>query len=319
MAEIDPLAERSARYFAASFRNSISTGNGAGMLNTSSRAKNAQSSSGSFFGATVLAYLPVFAFLYILLILPFLSSDGKARSENILFWPLISMLTVWLVVKNTSRIDGRFFRSVPIMSLAAYLLFAAASVTWAYSPDFAFSRLVVAVLAAIVVVLPFAVPIRTKHTIPALHLCCALALAVSGFYVLTTPPSPIGHAGYFTHKQELGLLAAVGLILSSHELLFGGWRRLLAICTIGLSFWIVFASQSKSAIAFALVAIGSSALILVFCKRLRITPAHIVAAVVFASMFVHHPIERLGYRVYGDATLTGRTGIWEFHKLPNIS
>jgi exopolysaccharide production protein ExoQ len=44
----------------------------------------------------------------------------------------------------------------------------------------------------------------------------------------------------------------------------------------------------------------------------RLTPAYIVAAVVIASMFVNNPIERLGYRLYGDATLTGRTGIWGF-------
>ena len=31
-----------------------------------------------------------------------------------------------------------------------------------------------------------------------------------------------------------------------------------------------------------------------------------------ASIFVSNPIERIGYRLYGDATLTGRTGIWGF-------
>jgi len=29
-------------------------------------------------------------------------------------------------------------------------------------------------------------------------------------------------------------------------------------------------------------------------------------------MFVSHPIERTAYRLYGDPTLTGRTGIWGF-------
>ena len=29
-------------------------------------------------------------------------------------------------------------------------------------------------------------------------------------------------------------------------------------------------------------------------------------------MFVSNPIERIGSRLYGDATLTGRTGIWAF-------
>jgi O-antigen ligase len=64
--------------------------------------------------------------------------------------------------------------------------------------------------------------------------------------------------------------------------------------------------------ALALIAIPCSAMILLLCKKTRLTPAYIVAAVVVASMFVSNPIERLGYRLYGDATLTGRTGIWAF-------
>jgi exopolysaccharide production protein ExoQ len=262
--------------------------------------------------ATLLAMMPAFAIFYILLILPFLPDDGKGRAENILFWPILAVLVLTLIFQNRAQVDHRFFRSVPIASLIAYLAFAAASVTWAFSPDHAFSRLVVQVLALIVVVVPHALPARGKHAIPGVYLCYVIALAVSALYVLTTPPSPIGHPGYFTHKQELGLLAAIGIILSSYEVLQRGWRRLVAVVTIGLGFWLVFESGSKSALAFALVALVASWLMLMVCKRTRLTPAFIVAAVVLASIFVSSPIERLGYRLYGDATLTGRTGIWGF-------
>jgi len=51
---------------------------------------------------------------------------------------------------------------------------------------------------------------------------------------------------------------------------------------------------------------------LLLCAKTRLTPAFIVAAVVVASTVVSNPIERLGYRLYGDVTLTGRTGIWGF-------
>ena len=200
--------------------------------------------------------MPAFAIFYILLVLPFLPDDGKGRVENILFWPIVAALVVTLILQNRAQIDYRFFRSLPIMSLIAYLVFAAASVTWAFSPDFAFSRLVVQVLALIVVVLPYALPARAKYTIPGVYLCYVIALAISAVYVLTTPPSPIGHPGYFTHKQELGLLAATGIILSSYELLHRGWRRIVALITIGLGFWLVFESQSKSALALACRRVG---------------------------------------------------------------
>jgi exopolysaccharide production protein ExoQ len=260
----------------------------------------------------VLAMMPAFTIFYILLILPFFPDDGKGRVENILFWPILAVLVLTLVLQNRAQVDSRFLRSVPIVSLIAYLVFAAASVTWALSPDYAFSRLVVQVLALIVVVVPYALPARGKYAIPGVYLCYVIALAVSAVYVLTTPPSPIGHPGYFTHKQELGLLAAIGIILSSYEVLQRGWRRLVALVTIGLAFWLVFESESKSALAFALVALVTSWLMLMVCKRTRLTPAFIVAAVVVASMLVSNPVERLGYRLYGDATLTGRTGIWGF-------
>jgi exopolysaccharide production protein ExoQ len=276
------------------------------------RAENPSFPKTGFSGATLMALIPVFAIFYVLLILPFLPDDGKGRVENIVFWPVAAVLTLALVLKDWARIDSRFFRSLPIMSLVAYFVFAAASVTWAYSPDFAFSRLLVQMLVLVVVVVPYALPIRTKYTIPALHLCYAIALGVSAVYVLTTPPSPIGHPGYFTHKQELGQCAAIGIILSSHELLHRGWRRFAALITIGLGFWLVFASESKSALVFALFSIVCSWLMLLLCKKTRLTPAFIVGAVVVASMFISNPIERLGYRLYGDGTLTGRTGIWGF-------
>jgi exopolysaccharide production protein ExoQ len=265
-----------------------------------------------FPGATLLALIPVLAIFYVVVVLPLLPGDGQERVINILIWPVAALLTLVLIFKNWARIDRRFFLSLPIMSLIAYLVFAAASVTWAYSPDYAFSRLVVQVLAVIIVVGPFALPISVRSTIPGIHLCYAIAFAISAVYVLTTPPSPLGHPGYFTHKQELGLLGAVGIIVSSHELLFRGWRRVFALVTFCLGFWLVLESESKSALVFALVALVCSWGILFVCKRTRLTPAIVVAGVVFASLFVNNPIERLGYRLYGDPTITGRTGIWEF-------
>jgi exopolysaccharide production protein ExoQ len=277
-----------------------------------SRALRSNVSDIDFSGATLLANMPVFTFFYLLLVLPFIPADENSRWENILFWPVVAALTLTLVFRNWARVDSRFFHSLPIMSLIAYLVFAAASVTWAYAPDFAFSRLLVQVLAVIVVAVPYALPISTKSTIRGVHLCFAIALAISAIYVLTTPPSPIGHPGYFTHKQELGLLSGGAIILSSHELLHRGWRRLVGLITIGLGFWLVYESESKSALAFAVFAMFCSWLILLICKKKRLTPAFIVAAVVVASMFVSNPIERIGYRLYGDPTLTGRIGIWGF-------
>ena len=123
--------------------------------------------------------MPAFAIFYILLILPFFPDDGKGRIENILFWPVLAALVLALIFQNRAQIDLRFLRSAPIASLIAYLVFAAASVTWAYSPDYAFTRVVVQVLALIVVVAPYALPVRGKGAIPGVFYCYVLAMVVS--------------------------------------------------------------------------------------------------------------------------------------------
>jgi exopolysaccharide production protein ExoQ len=281
------------------------------MPNFISPARKSKLTGVGFSGAT-LAIMPVCAIAYMLLILPFIPIEGNERPENMLAWPVAAGLTLTLFFQNWSQTDYRFFRSLPIISLIAYFVFAAASVIWAYSPDVAVNRLVVQVLAFIVVVVPYAQPIRTKYTIPAVLLCYAIGLAINAGYVLTTPPTPIGHPGYFSHKQQLGQFAALSIILSSYELLHRGWRRLVALIAMGVGIWLVFESQSKAALALALVALACSFVILLLCKTTRLTPAYVVAAVVAASMFVSNPIERLGYKLYGDPTLTGRTGIWSF-------
>lgn len=277
-----------------------------------SDAGKSHSSSEGFSSVGLLARMPAFAIFYVLLILPFLPDDGKGRVENILFWPLMAILALTLFLKDRARADYGFFRSLPIASLLAYLAFSALSVTWAYSPDLSFSRLIVQALALVVILLPNAMRGRAKTAMPGVYLCLVAAIAVSSVFVLTTPPSPIGHPGYFTHKQELGLLAAIGIITSGYELLQGGWRRVVAVITMGVAFWLVVESESKSALAFAVFSLGCSWVILLVCKMTRLTPAIIVGTVVIASMFVSNPIERLGYRLYGDASLTGRTGIWAY-------
>src|SRR5262245_16891439 len=82
--------------------------------------------------------IPIFGLFYVLAVLPLLPDDGQGRVENILFWPVAAALTFAIVLQNRSQVDNRFFRSLPIISLIAYFLFAAASVSWAHSPDYAF-------------------------------------------------------------------------------------------------------------------------------------------------------------------------------------
>lgn len=270
----------------------------------------------SFPGRGVLAFMPLMVYFYILVLLPLYDIGGGTRIENILFWPTMAGITIAFALYNHTLLDKRFFTSPPIVSFAAYMLLAGASITWAYAPDFAFSRYTVNLLAGIIILLPYALPIDTSRTIQRLHMCAVIAVAINAVYVLTTPSSPIGHSGYFIHKQELGILCGATLILSTHELLYRGWRRWLAVASFGLTIWVIFESQSKGSLAFLLLASFFAVFALLACKVFKTSPAFVVGGVVvgFAVLgrFWSDPFGRIAWYLYGDPTITGRTYIWDF-------
>jgi exopolysaccharide production protein ExoQ len=274
-----------------------------------------------FPGRSVLAALPVFVYFYVLSILPFIGNNGGPRIGNQIFWPTMAVGVLALAWFNRSFLDRRYIFSLPVMSLAAYLLFAAASIGWAYSPEYSLSRFFAQLFAAIIVVAPYALPISTARTPQRLHVCCAIAVAVTAVYVLTTPPGPIGHVGYFTDKQTMGMFCGAVIIISAHEILFRGWRRLLAVIVLCVAVWLLLESKSKGSLALLLFSLVFSGFILVLCKYLRTTPPFVLAAAVLVlsglslaglGIFFSDPIGSISYHLYGDFTVTGRTYIWDF-------
>jgi exopolysaccharide production protein ExoQ len=270
----------------------------------------------TFPGRSLLAFVPVVVFFYVLVVLPFMGGEGKTRIENVLFWPALAGIVLALAAYNYSLLDKGFIFSLVVTSLVAYMAFSAASITWAYNSDIAFTRYAGQLLIVIIVLVPYALPIDTSRTMQRLHVCALIAVAINAVYVLTTPPTSVGHTGYFIHKQELGMLCGATIILSTHELLFRGWRRWLAVISFCLTFWVIFESQSKGSIAFFLVASSFSIGALFASKLLRTSPAFIVGACVLAfgalSYVWSDPVGRISWKLYGDSTLTGRTVIWDF-------
>jgi len=209
------------------------------------------------------------------------------------------------------------------MSLAAYLLFAAASIGWAYSPDYSFSRYLVQLFAVILVLMPYAFPVSTAHTPQRLHVCCAIAVAITAVVVSTTPPGPVGHTGYFTDKQTMGMFCGTVIIISAHELLFHGWRRLLAVVVMCVAVWLILESQSKASLAILLLSLVFSGFVLAACKYFRTTPPFVLGVIVLVlsglslafgqfSVTLKDPLGSLSYHLYGDYTVTGRSYIWDF-------
>lgn len=270
-----------------------------------------------FPGGMFLKNIPAFTFLYVGLVSPFygyvVTNATETRIENVIVWLVMFGATVALALRNWSIADTSFLTSPSVLTLAAYLCFAGASIGWALNPQAAMKGFVLQTIIAVMVVLPFAFPIPRSYTIPSLHVCCALALVVNAAIVLTHPPSSLGHVGYFPHKQMLGIFAASAMFLSLHELFQPGWRRLLALVTGPVAFWLTLESNSKTSLALAIVMPVIAGILTVLNRYLKLRPSTVLLVItVVVGIAVADPVQRMGHMLYGDYTVTGRIYIWDF-------
>jgi exopolysaccharide production protein ExoQ len=275
------------------------------------------------------AILPISACIFALIVYPLLifnfpAAAGQAleaRPEPRIFWPAMAAITVLLVAQNRARL------TLPphIVCLLAYLAFAGASILWAFSPERSSVRFVQQVMILASIVLPTILAARTVDMMRPLFLCFAFALILNLYFVLQGSSTivwygskqvNIGFQGYFEGKNYLGECGAVAFLLSLHEIFARGWRRLFGIIVVALAFFLVYLSNSKTALSLALVCPFLAALALIVRKLTGVSVAIILLSIplcfVLLSSVSNFNFERLSYMLYGDSSLTGRTVIWDF-------
>jgi O-antigen ligase len=122
--------------------------------------------------------------------------------------------------------------------------------------------------------------------------------------------------GYFLDKNALGQFAALALLLALHELLCPGSRRVLGAIVVFASVAVLYISHSKTSLAVALFAPVFAWGMLMIRKATRISPAAIISVLMIIyfvlSTLSVFDLYRLSFWIYGDATLSGRTLIWDF-------
>jgi exopolysaccharide production protein ExoQ len=257
-------------------------------------------------------------------------SGSVSRPENRIFWPAMAAISVILAVQNRSRFT-RLSWPPHIACLLVYLVFAGASVLWAFRPEIAFIRFVQQVMIVTSIVLPTMLAARTTDMMRGLFLCFAFASILNVFFVLDGTQTIVvigaadahhmirkylGSPGYFRQKNQLGEFATTALLLSLHEILYPGRRRVLGIIGVGLAISLIFSSDSKTALGLALISPILAGLTLITRKITRISPAIILLSIplcyVVSSSISHYNMNLLSYKLYGDPTFTGRTVIWDF-------
>jgi len=206
-----------------------------------------------------------------------------------------------------------------------YLALAGASVMWAFKPELALIRFVQQLMIVTSIVLPAMLASPTADMMRGLFLCFAAASFLNVFFVLGGSPViatygtmnvNIGYAGYFPGKNYLGECAAAALLLSLHEMLYPGLRRVLGTILLVTAAWLLFVSDSKTALGLAFAAPILAGITLIAGRKLRLSPAVILFSIpvcYFAfSMITGFSMNRISYMLYGDSTFTGRTLIWDF-------
>lgn len=266
--------------------------------------------------------IPILAFAYVLIGHPLLERvmpDVPLGPQGV--WVALFLLTLVLAFACRRDMDLRMLRRPPVILLGLFLCLAGASVLWAYSPPSTFKRWIQAIIIAATVILPMAQKRPSLDIVNGIFWCYAAAIAINAVFVMTTPPmltwegEVLGHAGYFLHKQYLGMCASIAIIVSAY-LFISREKRVAPLIVIATSLWLIAASGSKTSLGFAIIAPLVAAATIYVSKKLQIAAAWIVAAIpasyLTLGMLVTGLSERISYRIYGDATFTGRIFIWNF-------
>lgn len=274
------------------------------------------------------AIAPISAIVFALIVSPlYLNFQYPVETDYLakFFWPAMAAISVMFAVGDRSRLS-RLTWPPHILCLFACLAFAGASVMWAYKPSSSFIRFLQQLMVVTSVVVPALLADRRVDLIRALFLCFALASILNVFFVLGGTPEyadygakglvKIGYPGYFLGKNYLGECATLALLLSIHEILHSGTRRILGIIISIIATFLVFASNSKTALGLGIVCPLVAAVALMFAKTTRLSPAIFFLAIslcyTILSSVSNFNTSCLSYMIYGDLSLTGRTVIWDF-------
>jgi exopolysaccharide production protein ExoQ len=271
---------------------------------------------------------PISAVVYVSIVAPLISQEqtiqsivaGESEWHNRVFWPVVAASSVGLAVLNRSCVGKR---SLPpnIICLLVYLAFAGASVLWSFKPEISFIRFTQQAMILTSVILPAMLAVRTADVMRGLFLCFAFGSILN---VLFLPGSEhfdymglsLGLRGYLSGKNVLGQFAAIAFLLALHEMLRRGLRRALGVIIAVIAIMLLWLSQSKTSLAFAISAPFLAGLTLFAGKRMCISPAIILFSIAFCCAVLSKlsgvNTHRLSEILYGDSTFTGRTLIWYF-------
>ncbi len=240
------------------------------------------------------------------------------------YFPLLLVLgvSVWLAKVQRLPVGASSgVRHPALLFTGMFLAFAALSHTWAIDPELSLRRCILVTFIIVAVTTSVLATDDWQRLFYALFWWFALVVVLNGFAVLTKPPTPLGHAGIYPHKNYLGAISSMIMLTALHMLFIGRpLARVVAFLMVLATMVFLVMAKSKTSLALSLLtpvlAFGFAWLSHAF----RISPALSLPVVfgfvyfvyAFGSISGFWDFEAMATAVFGDPTLTQRTDIWAF-------
>ena len=232
------------------------------------------------------------------------------RLDTRIFWPVMAAVSIILAAQNRSRLP----RPLPphIICFFVYLAFAGTSVLWSFNPRDSFVRFTQEAMIVTSIVLPAMLSAPTTDLFRGLFLWCFVPAAILNvFFVMDNSPAIVaelkGYPGYFLAR--IMRVFSDPVFAGASRSLYPGRRRALGIVAVGISVWLLFWANSKTAFGLTLLVPGLAGLTLVVRRMTRLSPAIILMSIpvcwILLASVSNFGIERLSYMLYGNSSLTG--------------
>ncbi|MEL6372943.1 MAG: O-antigen ligase family protein [Pseudomonadota bacterium] len=246
--------------------------------------------------------------------------DQQSGPLNRLYFPAMLLFSLLAFALNRA---GRLssFATVSLALLIANLGWALYSTTWSVEPGITLRRGLMLTIIAAAVALAANACGAWRRGFNAIFLALALVAALNLVALVIKPPTPLGHAGIYPHKNVLGGVAACILMVSLSRAAQGPFvLRVLGAGTALVAMLLLVVSNSKTSIGLGILAPVVGLTLVAITRGARLTPALSIPAGVFAlgGLYAMGAGLRLwdfgavAKTLFGDPTLTQRTDIWAF-------
>lgn len=247
-------------------------------------------------------------------------ADGPPSLLNRIFFPTLFLLSLAANAFDVRR-AAEAMRDPAVILTFVFLGWAAVTSLWSVEPGITQRRVVLQVMMATGAI-GLVVAARAPGTVVRwLFWMLAVAALLNLAVVVKEPPGPLGHEGIYPHKNYLGAIAAMTVIVGSAVVLKGPPRdRLAALMVVPVALLLLVLAKAKTSLGLAIVVPPAALVTVILARDLRLSPAVTVPAALLGAIFVYKTGVAGGWwdfhafagTVFGDPTLTLRTDIWAF-------